>query len=158
MTGVRDSLALVLLARAAYLTALSQMISSIVYLSCLSMMSALGEQAPRLKGRLPAVLPPGMKSNTPGTWAYDTMSRRVITDILSRIVEDNTDELTRPTSPLRSECLLQLNDLKSSLEAGQSGYLRGFSDTGPDLIEWDGILARVKEEERNWLDAPWVVS
>jgi hypothetical protein len=25
-------------------------------------------------------------------------------------------------------------------------------------VEWDGILARVKEEDRNWLDAPWVVS
>jgi len=113
---------------------------------------------PRLKGRLPLALPPALRSNVEGSWAYDTMSRRVITDILGRIVEDNTDELTRPTSPLRSECLLMLNDLKSSLEAGRGGYLRGLSDTGPDLAEWDRILSSMKEDERNWLDAPWVIS
>ena len=122
------------------------------------MSSSLGE-APRLKGRLTTTtLPAPMRSNVPGTWAHDTMSRRVVTDILARIVEDNSDELTRPTSPLRSECLLLLNDLKSSLEAGRGGYLRGLSDTGPDLAEWDRILGSVKEDERNWLDAPWVIS
>ena len=108
----------------------------------------------KLKGRLPQILPPFMRSNIPGTWAYDTMSRRVITDILDRIVNDNSDELTRPTSHLRAECLLQLNDLKSSLEAGKLGYLRGMSDSGPDILEWDRILSTVSEYQQNWLDAP----
>ena len=112
----------------------------------------------KLKGRLPATLPPPMRSNVEGSWAYDTMSRRVITDILRRIVDDNADELTRPTSPLRSECLLQLNDLKSSLECGKTGYLRGLSDKGPDLAAWDKILSTLSDDERNWLDAPWVIS
>ena len=130
-------------------------VRSFIY-SCIAM-SAFGE-VPRLKGRLPSTLPKLMRSNVEGTWAYDTMSRRVVKDILSRIVDDNSDELTRPTSPLRSECLLQLNDLKSSLEAGTSGYLRGLSDTGPDLLAWDKILSGLKEDERNWLNAPWVIS
>lgn len=112
----------------------------------------------RLKGRLPAILPPPMRSNIEGTWAYDTMSRRVITDIMRRIIEDNESELVKPTSPLRSECFLLLNDLKSSLECGRTGFLRGLSDNGPDVTEWDRILSTLPEEERNWLDAPWVIT
>ena len=113
---------------------------------------------PKLKGRLQMPLPPPMRSNVEGSWAYDTMSRRVVEDILPRIIEDNSDELTQPTSPLRSECLLFLNDLKSSLECGKGGYLRGLSDKGPDLLVWDKILATIPDDERNWLDAPWVIT
>ena len=31
-------------------------------------------------------LPKPMKSNSPGTWAYDTMSRRVSRDIFPRLI------------------------------------------------------------------------
>ena len=103
-------------------------------------------------------LPQGMKSNVPGTWAYDTMSRRVVSEIIPRIIDDNSIELTRPTSSLRSECLLQINDLIASLNAGKTGYLRGISDSGPDVKEWDNILKLIPDNERNWLDAPWVIS
>ena len=103
-------------------------------------------------------LPSQMKSNIPGTWACDTMSRRVVSDIIPRIIDDNSAELTRPTSPQRSECLLQLNDLIESLKCGKTGYLRGISDAGPDLKEWDAILNSISSDERNWLDAPWVIS
>ncbi len=38
------------------------------------------------QGRKPrAPLPPIILSNVPGTWAYDTMSRRIRDDILARI-------------------------------------------------------------------------
>lgn len=47
-----------------------------------------------------------------GTWAYDTMSSRISRDIFPRLIEDNKDELSRPTSPLRSACLAELMDLK----------------------------------------------
>ena len=79
-------------------------------------------------------------------------------DILPRIIADNEEELTFPTSPLRSECLLILNDLKSSLECGTTGFLRGMSDKGPDLDLWDQILMEIPMEKRNWLNAPWVVT
>lgn len=111
---------------------------------------------PRISSALP--LPPPMRSNVPGTWAHDTMIRRVVEDIIPRIIEDNKDELTRPTSPHRSECLLQINDLVSSLRSGKSGYLRGLADKGPDLLVWNKILQGVPETERNWLDAPWMIS
>jgi len=103
-------------------------------------------------------LPPPITSDVPGTWAFDTMSRRIVADILPRIIEDNSDELTQPSSPLRSECLLQLRDLESSLLCGKNGYLRGLADKGPDLILWDKILASIPDDERNWLNAPWVVT
>ena len=38
-------------------------------------------------------LPNAMYSNVPGTWAYDTMSRRVHENILPRIIDDNADLL-----------------------------------------------------------------
>ena len=127
---------------------------------CLYMSTALSSNVhiPKLPFKVPLKLPPPMRSNVKGSWAYDTMSRRVITDILKRLVDDNADELTRPTSPLRSECLLQINDLKSSLECGKTGYMRGLSDKGPDVATWDKILATLSDDERNWLDAPWVIS
>jgi hypothetical protein len=103
-------------------------------------------------------LPPSMRSNIPGTWAYDTMSRRVVSEIIPRIIDDNSMELTRPTSPHRSECLLQINDLIASLNSGKTGYLRGISDNGPDIKEWDDILRTIPDDERNWLDAPWIIS
>jgi hypothetical protein len=53
---------------------------------------------------------------------------------------------------------MQLNDLKSSLDCGRSGYLRDIIDNGPDVDAWSKILAIQREEERNWLDADWIVS
>eukprot|EP01035_Chromulina_nebulosa_P028171 gene28171-37148_t len=103
-------------------------------------------------------LPPAITSDVPGTWAYDTMKRRILEDILPRIIEDNKDELTRPSSFHRSECLLQIRDLESSLACGTGGYLRGISDKGPDLQQWDEILAAINSDSRNWLNAPWIVT
>jgi Damage-control phosphatase ARMT1-like domain len=86
------------------------------------------------------------------------MSRRVAKDILPRIIEDNKDELTRPTSPLRAECLLQLSDLIASLESKETGYLRGLCDAGPDLQYWDDVLRSIDDDRRNWIQAPWVIT
>ncbi len=105
-------------------------------------------------------LPDVMRSNKPGTWAFDTMSRRVNDDILERIIDDNAEELTYPTSEYRSECLLSLNDLRNSLKCGKSGYLRPIigDKNAPDLVEWQRILSTVPDNERNWLDCPWLIS
>jgi hypothetical protein len=83
---------------------------------------------------------------------------RIITDIFERLLEDNEPELITPTSPLRSDCLLQLNDLKTSVQCGKTGYLRGIFDSGNDLQIWDQILSSIPEEQRNWLDAPWLIT
>lgn len=116
---------------------------------------------PLLQGKLNGagtVLPKAMTSDVPGSWAYDTMKRRILEDIIPRILEDNVGELTQPSHPANSEVLLLLNDLKSSLECGEGGILRGLADKGPDLAVWDEILKAIPEEKRNWLQAPWVVS
>ncbi len=83
---------------------------------------------------------------------------RIIQDIYSRLIEDNSDELTRPTSPLRSECFLMLNDLKSSVLSGKTGYLRNIIDNGPDIDIWDKLLPSLPDDQRNWLKAPWLIS
>lgn len=111
----------------------------------------------RLKGKI-SDLPEPMTSEVPGTWAFDTMSRRVHEDIIPRIINDNSDELTKPSSPHRAECLLVINDLISSLQAGESGYLRGIADAGPDCDLWAEILRSIPDEKRNWRKAPWIVS
>lgn len=103
-------------------------------------------------------LPPPILSNVPGTWAFDTMNRRIKEEIFPRIIADNEAELTRPSSPLRAECLLSLNDLLASLSCGRSGKLRPLIDGGEDSPLWEELLFSIPEEQRNWLDAPWLVT
>ena len=116
------------------------------------------KSATRLTGKLTDNLPLPMTSDKPGTWAHDTMSRRVLKEIIPRIIHDNEAELSRPTSTHRSKCLLMLNDLISSLDSGSTGFLRSLADTGPDCQLWDNILRDIPEEKRNWLQAPWIVT
>jgi hypothetical protein len=127
-------------------------------LACISIKMPLTAYSPLLVGNLPPILPPMLRSNIPGSWAYDTMSQRIANDILPRIIDDNKDELTIPTSPLRSDCFAQLNDLKSNLESGKYGYLTAIYDQGPDLLYWENVLNSIPSEERNWLDAPWIIT
>ncbi len=131
----------------------------IVLLLSISVKAVLMEtSSTRLKGKLTSDLPPQMTSDIPGTWAFDTMSRRVVEEIIPRIINDNTDELTKPSSSHRSECLLVINDLISSLKAGEGGYLRGIADAGSDCDTWADILRTIPDERRNWRQAPWIVS
>ena len=66
------------------------------------------------------------------------------------------------------------------MACGTGGFLRGISDKGPDLQHWsdvftsllsstskfsstyvmsrDEILAAINADNRNWLNAPWVVA
>ena len=75
------------------------MFIAIVYSLLLSLVSSLrlhmsDTSRPSYSLLPPAVnLPKEMYSNQPGTWAYDTMSRRVHEDILPRIIDDNADLL-----------------------------------------------------------------
>lgn len=36
--------------------------------------------------------------------------------------------------------------------------MSGISDTGPDLLYWDDVLNKLPYDERNWLDAPWIIT
>ena len=122
----------------------------VIVIVCISSVIASTMESTRLTGKLTGGLPPPMTSTEPGTWAFDTMSRRVSKEIIPRIINDNEAELTRPTSPHRSECLLVLNDLISSLDSGSTGFLRGLADQGPDVKLWDQILRDIPEDQ-GWL-------
>jgi hypothetical protein len=104
------------------------------------------------------VLPPVIRSASIGTWAHDTMSRRIVEEIFPRIIDDNEQELSFPSSPLRFDCLLQLNDLKESLKCGSTGYLRPILDNGIDTEDWNIWLSELDDNSRNWLTAPWMIS
>ena len=61
---------------------------------CLSLRLRMSETRPSWTLLPSSVsLPNAMYSNRPGTWAHDTMSRRVHEDILPRIIDDNADLL-----------------------------------------------------------------
>jgi hypothetical protein len=138
---------------------MSRCCAYLLHLFLVVVMSADQHTATRLKGRLTGALPKQMQSNRPGTWAHDTMTRRFLAEIFPRILEDNAGELTQPSHSANSEALLLLNDLKSSLECGSQGILRGLAEKiAPDTATWDRILREIREEDRNWLDAPWIVS
>ncbi|RYH15262.1 protein-glutamate O-methyltransferase family protein [archaeon] len=103
-------------------------------------------------------IPPVWVSTIPHTWAYDTMSRRILEDILPRIIEDNRDEMTKEASVLGPNCLIQLTELRDSLTCGTNGYLRSLNDNGPDQGVWNSILLQIPDSQRNWLQAPWLIA
>eukprot|EP00793_Prasinoderma_coloniale_P000557 PRCOL_00003705-RA len=94
-------------------------------------------------------LPPPILSNVPGTWAYDTMSRRVRDAILARLYDDNPD--------LTDAQLGKLRALEVELESAASTPLAHVPDDGgPDVQVWREIME--PHVGTSWLDAPWVVS
>ena len=77
--------------------------------------------------RLP--LPPMLLSNEPGTWAHDTMSRRVRTEILGREVLEANAELLETMPEARAE----LAALDAELANAATTTLRHVGGEGPDL-------------------------
>lgn len=96
-------------------------------------------------------LPPPLTSDIPGTWAYDTMSRRVRTDILARIFRENT------LTPSTVEKLKSLDKELEHAETSPLAFLK--SDGGPDIHVWnEEILRPFVTEHLTWLSAPWAVA
>ena len=95
-------------------------------------------------------MPEAIRSDVPGTWAHDTMSRRVIEEILDKVVYgDNEDAAwfvaAKPAlDALRSEVL-------SSAELSPIP-----DDGGDDVVAWNELLAA--ETGSTWLTAPWLLS
>lgn len=98
--------------------------------------------------RLPTLqpMPEVIRSNVSGTWAYDTMSRRVIEDILDKVVITDNDCSQWPeVKVLRTELL-------------QNSVLRPLEeDAGAnDVAEWNQLLSM--HANQSWLSAPWMVA
>mmetsp|Transcript_10808 Transcript_10808/g.14027 ORF Transcript_10808/g.14027 Transcript_10808/m.14027 type:complete len:440 (-) Transcript_10808:312-1631(-) len=99
-----------------------------------------------------APTPPYILSNVPGTWAYDTMSRRVREEIIGRIFEENDLD-----APDKAEAKAKMEALREELTEPQNHKLRYIEeDGGPDIEAWREILTPYTE--CNWLDAPWCVT
>lgn len=98
-----------------------------------------------------APLPPELLSDTPGTWAYDTMSRRVRTDILARVFREND---------FHPDVVARLQALDDELANAATTPLSPLiSDGGPDVTLWNEyILTDVLRSKRTWLSAPWVTA
>ncbi|KAJ8605800.1 hypothetical protein CTAYLR_000534 [Chrysophaeum taylorii] len=90
-------------------------------------------------------MPEPLRSTEVGTWAHDTMSRRVIEEIVDRVVYGDND--VRAWEPA-------LEELRRDVVEG--GVLRALDEEACDAAAWNNILGR--HEGETWLSAPWLVA
>lgn len=108
-------------------------------------------------------IPEPILSSKPGTWAYDTMSRRVDSEILQRTYEDNEDTFN---SAAFSDVLVRFNSLRAKLQSAADTkltYLEALPDDAPEdrrreFVEWQTILEPFVTRGDTWLSAPWLVT
>lgn len=97
-----------------------------------------------------AALPPILRSDTPGTWAHDTMSRRVRTEILARVFRENifdpgtVSRLKALDTELANADVVPLSPIEE--------------DGGPDVETWNSLLSEVLDKRETWLTAPWSIA
>ena len=111
-------------------------------------------------------LPSPLLSLTPGTWAYDTMTRRIDSEILQRTFDENKDNLTE--NPDFASALEKFQALRSELQNSANTPLT-YLDPLPDNLkhdpvrireynEWQQILKSYVDKEDTWLSTPWLVA
>lgn len=115
------------------------------------------------KPKLP--LPPPLLSLTPGTWAHDTMSRRIDQEILQRTFEENKDEFL---SERFTKAYANFQKLRSDLQNAQSTYIRALEPLDEHMSsdplrvqeykEWQDILQPHIEKQSTWLSTPWMIA
>jgi len=134
--------------------------------SLTTMRSSAASTCPKTGNPLPNLpIPDPLLSLTPGTWAYDTMSRRLNEDILQRTYEENEEAFN---SPSFAKALERFNQLRSELNDAANTKLRHlqFESTdgrSADVVareeaEWRSILQPFIDNGDSWLSAPWLVT
>ena len=111
------------------------------------------------KPKLP--IPEPICSDIPGTWAYDTMSRRVDEEILQRTFDDNKETFeTEPFQPILKRFQQLREDLRSSSKLKMLDELpAGASEERKrEWKEWKEILQPFLDRGDTWLSAPWMVT
>jgi hypothetical protein len=106
-------------------------------------------------------IPEPICSITPGTWAFDTMSRRVDQEILQRTFEENKAEFE---SDDFKGILKRFNELRGNLKV--SAKLTMLDDLPDDASaervrewkEWELLLKPFLSNGDTWLSAPWLVT
>ena len=82
-----------------------------------------------------STIPPVITSETPGTWAHDTVSRRLREDILARVFRDNADVLAAGT-----DAEVNLRALDAELSTTSTSVITHIPpDGGPDLATWSTL-------------------
>jgi hypothetical protein len=118
------------------------------------------------KPKLP--LPEPILSLTPGTWAYDTMTRRIDEEILQRTYEDNESLYT--TDDAFAAAFEKFQALRKDLQNAANTPLRHLEPL-PSHLQEDPIRKREDDEWREilspyvdvdppktWLSTPWLVA
>ena len=108
-------------------------------------------------------IPDPIFSDVPGTWAYDTMSRRVDEEILQRTYEDNKETwetkefagVLKRFQALRTE-LQNAAKTKLALPPPPPKGCSALRQTEWD--EWKQILDPFVSKGDTWLEAPWMVT
>lgn len=106
-------------------------------------------------------LPKVITSDIPGTWAHDTMSRRVDQEILQRTFDENKDEFE---SEAFRHVLHRYNELRHELQtSAKLTYLDDLPEDAPEdrqreYHEWKELLRPFVEQGDTWLTAPWLVT
>jgi hypothetical protein len=108
-------------------------------------------------------LPEPICSTTPGTWAFDTMSRRVDGEILQRTFEENQEEFE---SDEFKDVLGRFQALRKQIQSAATTKLTYLEDLPEDASEervrewneWKGLLEPFVEAGDTWLTAPWMVT
>ena len=110
-----------------------------------------GAGAGRGRGAARAPAPPRLRSDVPGTWAHDTMSRRVREEILgAQVLAPHAAQLG-PAQAARLEGL--------GRELAEHAALRHLeADGGADLEDWRAIMEPHVAAGETWLTAPWIVA
>jgi len=129
-----------------------------------TVMSSTKTTCPKTGNPLPNLpIPDPLLSLTPGTWAYDTMSRRLNKEILQRTYEENEEQFN---SPPFAKALERFNKLRSELDDAANTKLRHLefesTDGRPaDVVareeaEWKSIMQPYIDNGDTWLSAPWL--
>jgi hypothetical protein len=106
-------------------------------------------------------IPKQICSDEPGTWAYDTMSRRVDEEILQRTFDDNKETWESPEFKNVLDRFLELRkDLQSASKLTMLDYLPDGASAKSvrEWNEWKSILQPFLDQDATWLSAPWLVS
>jgi len=117
----------------------------------------IGQLLPRL------TLPNPICSNIPGTWAYDTMSRRIDDEILQRVYDDNSGFLIA-----NIDILYSFQKLRDELRAASftkltmlpelSSQNNASHERREEWRVWQNILQPYITSEDTWLSAPWMIT
>jgi Damage-control phosphatase ARMT1-like domain len=126
------------------------------------------------KPKLP--IPEPIYSDIPGTWAYDTMSRRVDQEILQRTYQDNKDLLEskafvhvkakfdalrkdlQTASPLKMLEEQQQDDEAAASPKEEEEEEERRRRRQREWQEWKTILQPFLDRKDTWLTAPWMVT